>query len=467
MSKTQKPIFSRCTQKQFEQMVDQYQSVARFAAYLEANTTGSPKTYSMYMRAIHRYSEFTKQDPDELIGNRLKDLNSDNLMERRKHEDTAMRFFGLLSKHFARMSSVVQLEAVKTFYRANHSSLDLKVPKMWTEHQDKVPTLEEVRKMVGVSNSTLQRAVLLVSSQSGQRAGVICSITYGMVKTALEDGACPAKIEVPPNIKDRYGNRINKHRASYSFFIGRDSIDAIESYLHTRKNTFGQIQESDFLFVAEKPFRGQAVPLDQDAVNRLVKRAAIVAGLMKEPGRGKRATIHHHCLRKFWQTTMEQAQVPKPWYEYMMGHKVGGNDASYSKPTDEQLCEAYQRAEYYVSITPTSRSEQELKQSIFLATLREQALLFGIDPAKIRIEKQRELGTDITLEGEIEVLREEFARVGKQLQERSKPGSNVNYEAAIVGESQLVQHLEQGWDLIQETNSGKYILRRPALYQTA
>ena len=138
MSKTQKPIFSRCTQKQFEQMVDQYQSVARFAAYLEANTTGSPKTYSMYMRAIHRYAEFTKQDPDELIGNRLKDLNSDNLMERRKHEDTAMRFFGLLSKHFARMSSVVQLEAVKTFYRANHSSLDLNVPKMWAEHQQKL-----------------------------------------------------------------------------------------------------------------------------------------------------------------------------------------------------------------------------------------------------------------------------------------------------------------------------------------
>jgi len=442
-------------------MEKEYSTVSRFVSYLEANTTGSPKTYNIYMRAVHRYAEFIGMTPDELIKDRFNDLNNKNVMERRKHEDTAMRFFGLLSKQFARMSSVVQLQAVKTFYKANHATLDMKMPKTWTEHHDKVPTLDEVKQMVEVSNSTLQRAILLVSAQSGQRAGVICSLRYGMVREILEENKHPASIEITPNLKDRFGNLINKHRASYNFFVGKDSIDAIKNYLRTRENTFGKIQDDDFLFVSEKPFRGQAVPLDQDAVNKLVKRAAIVAKLMKVPQRGKRASIHHHCLRKFWQTTMEQAQVPKPWYESMMGHKVGGNDASYSKPTMDQLKEAYERAEYYLSITPTARSEQELKKSIFLASLRKQAHLFGIDPAKIRIEKQRELGLDPTKDQEIDALENELAQMGEKLQDKPKASASTNYQATIVNEEELVPHLEQGWDLLQETNSGKYILRRP------
>jgi len=463
----EKTTFSRCSKERFEEMLDKYSTVSRFASYLEANTTGSYKTYALYMRTIHRYAEFIKKTPDELIEDRLNDLNRKNVMERRKHEDIAMRFFGLISKKYSRMTSVVYLQAVKTFYKANHATLDMKMPRAWTEHQDKVPTLEEVKEMVNVSDSALQRAVLLLSAQSGQRAGVICSLRYGMVRDILDEKKTLASVEVPPNLTDRFGNRINKHRASYTFFIGKDSIEAIRTYLRTRENTFGKIQDDDFLFVAKKPFRGKAVPLDQDAVNKLVKRAAIVAKLMKVPKRGERAAIHHHCLRKFWQTTMEQAQVPKPWYESMMGHKVGGNDASYSKPTVDQLREAYQRAEFYLSLTPTTRSEQEMKKSLFLATLREQALLFGIDPAKIRIEKQGELVQDLSEDEEIEVLRDELSQVGKQLKNLPGLGSSINYEATIVTESQLVKHLQQGWDLLQETNSGKYILRRPTTKQLA
>ena len=108
-----------------------------------------------------------------------------------------------------------------------------------------------------------------------------------------------------------------------------------------------------------------------------------------------------------------------------------------------------------------------MKKSLFLATLREQALLFGIDPAKIRIEKQGELVQDLSEDEEIEVLRDELSQVGKQLKNLPGLGSSINYEATIVTESQLVKHLQQGWDLLQETNSGKYILRRPTTKQLA
>jgi len=332
---------------------------------------------------------------------------------------------------------------------------------MWVERQEKVPTLEEVRQMVEVSSSPLQRAVIIVSAQSGQRAGIISGLKYYMVKDQLELGQSPLAVPIHPNIKNRYGERVNKRRLTYSFFIGQDSVEALVTYLKFQKSVFGDIHDDDFLFVSEKPFQGRKIPLDVDAINRLVKRAAIAAGIMKRPDAGERALIHHHCLRKFYQTSMEQAGVAKSWFDYMMGHKIGGNDAAYSKPTVDQLREAYLRAERYLSVTGATQSEEQMRKSILLENFREQARLFGIDPATIRIEKQRELGSEISPDEEIDALRDKLTKIGQRISTQSDNGSN--FQATIVSEAQLVKHLEQGWDLLQETNSGKYILRRPVV----
>ena len=442
-------------------MENKYETVKRFCTYLTSNTTGAKSTYKCYMRSLFRYTEYTDMDPDQLIEQRMDDLQSTDIRVKRKHEDLAMGYFGKLTGTLSRMNSVVHLEAVKTFYRANHVPVDLRVPKMWVERQEKVPTLEEVRQMVEVSSSPLQRAVIIVSAQSGQRAGIISGLKYYMVKDQLELGQSPLAVPIHPNIKNRYGERVNKRRLTYSFFIGQDSVEALVTYLKFQKSVFGDIHDDDFLFVSEKPFQGRKIPLDVDAINRLVKRAAIAAGIMKRPEAGERALIHHHCLRKFYQTSMEQAGVAKSWFDYMMGHKIGGNDAAYSKPTVDQLQEAYLRAEKYLSVTGATQSEEQMRKSMLLENFREQARLFGIDPATIRIEKQRELGSEISPDEEIDALRDKLTKIGNRISTQSDNGSN--FQATIVSEAQLVKHLEQGWDLLQETNSGKYILRRPVV----
>ena len=458
-------LFSKCGSKQFQEMEEKYETIKRFSSYLNSNTTGAKSTYECYMRSIHRYSEYTNLDPDKIIDQRMEDLQSPDIRVKRKHEDLAMGFFGKLSSELSRINSVVQLEAVKTFYRANHVPVDLRVPKMWVEGQDKVPTLEEIKQMVEVSSSPLQRAIIILSAQSGQRAGIISGLKYSMFKDQLESGQSPISVSIPPNIKNRYGELVNKRRITYSFFLGQDGVEALKSYLQYRKSVFGEIDEDEFLFVAEKPFHGKSTPLDIDAINRFVKRAAIAAGLMKRPKNGERALVHHHCLRKFFQTSMEQAGVAKSWFDYMMGHKIGENDAAYSKPTNDQLMEAYLKAEKYLSVTGASQGADQLKKSILLENFREQARLFGIDPAVIRIEKQRELGFEISPDEEIDALRDKLTKIGQRISSQTEYMSN--YQATIVEESQLVNHLEQGWDLLQETNNGKYILRRPVIEQTA
>lgn len=454
-------LFSSCGPEQFQEMENKYETVKRFCTYLTSNTTGAKSTYKCYMRSLFRYSEFTNLDPDQLIEQRMEDLQSNDIRVKRKHEDLAMRYFGKLNGTLSRMNSVVHLEAVKTFYRANHVPVDLRVPKMWIERQEKVPTLEEVKQMVEVSSNPLQRAVIIISAQSGQRAGIISSLKYNMIKDQIELGQFPIAVPIHPNIKNRYGERVNKRRLTYSFFLGQDSVETLKSYLQFRKSVFGDIHDDDFIFVSEKPFQGRQIPLDVDAINRLVKRAAIAAGIMKRPEVGERAIIHHHCLRKFYQTSMEQAGVAKSWFDYMMGHKIGGNDAAYSKPTIDQLREAYLKAEMYLSVTGATQCEKQMRKKMLLENFREQARLFGIDPALIKIERQRELGSELSPDEEIDALREKLTKIGQRLSNQSE--QTTNYQATIVNEAQLVKHLEDGWELLQETNGGKYILRKPAV----
>ena len=86
---------------------------------------------------------------------------------------------------------------------------------------------------------------------------------------------------------------------------------------------------------------------------------------------------------------MEHAGIAKPWYEFMMGHTLGPLDRAYSRPTEEQLKEAYERAERYLSVSHISVPEiEQMKKEMLLEIIKREAAMFGIDPMKVKIEKE-------------------------------------------------------------------------------
>ena len=98
---------------------------------------------------------------------------------------------------------------------------------------------------------------------------------------------------------------------------------------------------------------------------------------------------------------------------------------------------------------------------------REQAQLYGIDPVKIRIEKQREsqgkkTGQAGTADDQIGAIKAAIQRIirgdgGAQ----SRAGGKKPYEGRLVdGEGDLVAYIEDGWEVIRELNGGKVLLRR-------
>jgi hypothetical protein len=90
--------------------------------------------------------------------------------------------------------------------------------------------------------------------------------------------------------------------------------------------------------------------------------------------------------------------------------QVTGLDINYFRPTEPQLVEEWRKAEPYLTL---SRAEdiEELKKSTVLEVLRRLAVSFGIDPMKVRVEKQKKLGRDPTSEEEIEAIQNEIKKL--------------------------------------------------------
>jgi F0F1-type ATP synthase delta subunit len=137
-----------------------------------------------------------------------------------------------------------------------------------------------------------------------------------------------------------------------------------------------------------------------------------------------------------------------------MGHK-GDMEARYTtnkgRLSDEMLEDmrrAFQQSEQFLS---TEEIQEKDKKELLLEMWREQAKLYGINPLKIKIEKQRDCGiTDI--EDEILAIKDEIVR------SREK-----RYEGKLVSEDELVAYVQQGWDIVKELQNGKVLVRKRAL----
>jgi integrase len=452
-----------------EDFYRKYSTVERWITSVLNDGTGSDSTKYQYLRLLRGFCEWVGKDPDKLIEERKRELKNKDESVRRRAEESLSRYFNELERvrGKSRNTCVMITTVIRSFYKANYVPLVMKTPRVWAQRSDKVPTLEEVKKMVDVSETPLQRALIIFSAQSGQRLGIIRALTYSMVKDSLEKSVPFLHIDVSAGLEDKSEVKVNKRRVEYSFFVGQDSIEALKAYLQSRKAAGDRIKDSSLLFVSEKKWIGKFVPLDAEAINNYVKRAAFKSGLMSPIEKGTKEKpgmypIHHHCLRKFWQTAMEAAGVAKPWYEYMMGHKRPKLDRSYSHPTIDQMKEAYKKAEPYLSVSAVSRpATDDIKKELLLSVMREQAKIFGIDPVRLRIERSKEIRREITPDEEVEAIRDGIIKLRTEPMKLTNGGNNCNkYESKMISEEALAEHIEDGWDIVRELRDGRIAIKR-------
>jgi len=160
--------------------------------------------------------------------------------------------------------------------------------------------------------------------------------------------------------------------------------------------------------------------------------------------------LHIHSLRKFYRTHLESAGVSRTVISLWMS-QVTGLDVNYFRPGEPQLVEEWRKAEPLLSLSGAEDVER-LKKDLVLEALRRLAETFGVDPMKVRVEKQKQLGREPTPEEEIETIQNEIKRF--------KFGNSDPKK--IVGETELEKYLAQGWDVQTVLPSGRIIVKKAA-----
>jgi len=456
-------------------MEEKYESVRRWMTRVSSRS-GSEGTRKNYLYQLNKYCESKGKNPDELIQERKEHLESKDEFVKKKHEEMLMEFFQEIDARNSRSSAVTYFKGIKSFYSANYLDLKVDTPKNWTAFTDKVPSLGDLKKMIDMAKNPLEKAVILFCAQSGQRVGVVTAMTYGMLKEGLNGAETPVGIPINAEIQNEKGKKVNKNRKNYLFLIGNDTMISLKSYIDHMNMMGYSFKDSSPLFLTEREYynkvaeKGETLKggektfkaLDRDAVNRIIRRCAIKAGLMdkegiKTPGGITRYPIHTHCMRKFWQTAMEQAGVAKPWYEYMMGHSLGELDKAYSRPTTEQLRDAYSRAENYMNVSRLNIPDVEnMKRDMMLTMFQQFSKMMGFDPNRIVVNREKEIGGKLSIDNEIELLQETLLSATMK-----RKVENNKREHKIVTQEELTDYLDESWELLQETSNGMFVVRNP------
>ena len=351
----------------------EYESVRRWTNGLKKNST---KLH--YLSYLARFSKYAEKSPDELIQQRVVDMQSTDANVRGRMEDLLtswVKSLGKPSEKPVNMGLMHNAHAgICSFFKYNRYPLQFmrgQAP-MWNSDEStaRAASRMEVRRMLEVSDVRTRALIMFMKDTGISEADV--------VRLKLKDLGLQSPEEVftvePPLLLVYSREKTGKKAVT---FLGKEGLDALRVMLKLRlqgtpdyqircgkklggKRSVGVAPEN---LTLESPlFRGYqkllrkrgAVdivrPLSPNAVSVLIRKAAISAGCWTENFAG-------HSLRRYFQTSLESAGVQGNWVKKMMGHALGGSEDSYSKPELETLRTAYKSA--YAQLAVNENTEQQ------------------------------------------------------------------------------------------------------------
>lgn len=195
-------------------------------------------------------------------------------------------------------------------------------------------------------HKAITNAVILFLKDSGLRVSDARLINYGTISKQLERGD---KI-IPITLITKKAKIIAKT------FIGEESIQALKTYLEKRRNGTRHLPPEELT---------NDSPLFRTWNSKTVKRIprTTLSNVVRTAfNRINEPAISAHSLRKFLQTNLEVANVNVNWIDQILGHKLINSRDAYSKPTDEQLQDAYTKAYKFLRVYPNLNIQTEHNQ---------------------------------------------------------------------------------------------------------
>ncbi|MEM3094923.1 MAG: hypothetical protein QXX64_04725 [Nitrososphaera sp.] len=364
------------------------------------------------------------------------------------------------------------LKAVKSWLSYNYVELKRKIKVAnadiaVTLQDERVPTREELKAILNHASVRARASAGLIAI-SGLRPQVLgnASASDGLTVGDLPDlKIVNGKVvfqTVPAMVIVR--STLSKARHRYFTFLTSEGCEYVAAYLDKRIASGETINESSALITLSQGYlmKGR----NKDACKKFVTTPAITKEIRE--AMLPVIKVRPYVLRAYFDTQLllaeSQGKIAHAYRQFFMGHK-GDIEARYTtnkgRLPDELLTDmrrAFRESERFLSTSTAEVQEQDRKQ-LLLEMWREQAKLYGIDPMKIKIEKQRD-GKPRGIEDEMLVIKDAIARA-RGLDEEEK------YESRLVlDEEELVSCVRDGWDIVKELRSGKVLVRRKACQLT-
>ena len=98
---------------------------------------------------------------------------------------------------------------------------------------------------------------------------------------------------------------------------------------------------------------------------------------------------------------------------------------------------------------------------MLLKQWQQQAEMYNINLMDIKIQREDELG-EVDPDEEIKVIQKEIVKITAPhlLPNGAAYKNNDGREHKIIKETQLVKHLNKGWELVREINGQKFLIKK-------
>ena len=336
-------------QVQNEGELEEQHSIDPWSLYLYAMK--SPVTREKYTGRLSKFLEYVNLE-GKYVEEQAKEFVRKSNNNKNWAFNIIVRFLQLQTDRFNRKEisgSTVRnyMKAIKLFCEMADIPISWKkitrgLPKERKYADDRVPTIEELQKLVQYPDRRI-KAIVYTMASSGARLGFWDYLRWGDIKPIERNGQIvAAKMTVYAGEEDEY----------YTFIVP-SALELLQDWMKYRESTGEPINEESWVMrdlwdTSVAQGRGLVTrpkKLTSTGIKRLINRALWAQGLRYKLKEGKKRHPYQaiHSLRKWFKTRCELSGMKPINIETLLSHSTGISD-SYYRPTENDLLEDYLRS---------------------------------------------------------------------------------------------------------------------------
>jgi hypothetical protein len=361
---------------------------------------------------LHDFCEWAKLSPTQLLA-----LKTDkNSMEAERLLDTFVA-----SNAFTNSQTFNMSITVKSFFKHNYRDLADEAGKVDLQkvRPYNILTKESLRKLWQFGLNPRDRALIPFVCSTAIAKETLSQLTWGMLEPDWEKQEIPC-IQIDSQYIKGHGVGRYKGVKQVTFLTPEAKRELLIYRDWIEKQIGRKLTAQDHIWLnIIADFR----PINYMGLQNFIRRITKATGVK----------FSLHDGRRWVNTALESIAISPNWARKIRGRKVRGEEAPYSQPAIEQLRAKYKEAVPLLEFTTESRAiPQEIKD-------RQAAL--EAELAKIKNEWYRE-------------------RAKKRPQADCEDGKHCGEQFEQVKESELLNKLKNGWEIVKELSNGEVIVKR-------